>query len=241
MPKRQYVLALVCYLAIPPVLIAGATVFSLIDPEWARRSANYARDYRLLEMARTGAVLASGGLSVLLWISCCYLVLKSRQRSLRWLPFSAAGPLGFAVIAALEDRAPMPGDFHQHLMRKLKIYGRVPLEIVVFVAVWFLSYEFVVLERNLMIAFESLTTGTPAATIIAQQAASSGMWAAGEGMEQIYLMILIYLLRPIFFNLVYLLRGVLDTRRDMSTRSSQEPSPETSRSSSPRNSSSSST
>ena len=212
MPKRAYVLALVCYLAIPVVLIAGATVFSLIDPECARHGANYPRNYRLLDMARTGAVLGAGGLAVVLWTSCCYLVLGSRRRSLRWLPLAAAGPFGFAVIAALEDRAPAPGDFHQRFMRKLGIYWRVPLEIVVFVALWSLTYEVVVFKRNLTIAFESLTTGTPAATIIAQQAASSGMWAAGEGMEQIYLLILIYLVRPIFFNLVgYLLGGRLPT------------------------------
>jgi len=201
MPKRQYVLALACYLSIPVVLIGGAGVFRLIDPELARGHANYARDYHLLEMTRTGAVMAAGGLALVLWASCCYLVLKSRHRSLGWLPLAVAGPFGFVVIAALEDRAPAPGDLHQQFMRKLRIYGRLPLEVVMFVAVWFVTYEFVVLKRNLMIAFESLSTGTPTATIVAQQAASSGMWAAGEGMEQIYLVILIYLLRPILFNL----------------------------------------
>ena len=201
MPKRQYVLALACYLSIPVVLIGGAGVFRLIDPELARGHANYARDYQLLEMTRTGAVMAAGGLALVLWASCCYLVLKSRHRSLGWLPMAAAGPFGFVVIAALEDRAPAPGDLHQQFMRKLRIYGRLPLEVVMFVAVWFVTYEFVVLKRNLMIAFESLSTGTPTAVIVAQQAASSGMWAAGEGMEQIYLIILIYLLRPILFNL----------------------------------------
>ena len=59
----------------------------------------------------------------------------------------------------------------------------------------------VVLERDLLIIFESFTTGTPAATIIAQQTASSGMWAAGEGMEVLYLVPLFYLLRPILFDL----------------------------------------
>lgn len=42
-------------------------------------------------------------------------------------------------------------------------------------------------ELKTMIHVESLTTGTPISTIIAQQNASSGMWAAGEGMEQLYL------------------------------------------------------
>jgi hypothetical protein len=81
------------------------------------------------------------------------------------------------------------------------MYWRVPLEIALFVTVWFLAYECVVLKRELMISFESFSTGTPATTIIARQAASSGMWAFGEGLEETYLVTLIYLLWPIFFNL----------------------------------------
>ena len=201
MVKRQYVLALICYLAIPVVLIAGAAVFRLIDPDLARGRPDYARNYHLLEMARTGAVWAAAGLTLLLWTACCFLVLKSRRRSLGWLSLAAAGPLGFIVIAWLEDRAPRPGDLYEQLISRLKIYWRVPLEIAVFVAISLLTYEIIVFKRNLMIALESLMTGTPAASIIAQQTASSGMWAAGEGMEEIYLVTLIYLLRPVVFNL----------------------------------------
>ena len=51
MPKRRYVMALACYLLIPAVLIAGAGLFRLIDPEMVRGHANYARDYRLVELA----------------------------------------------------------------------------------------------------------------------------------------------------------------------------------------------
>jgi len=201
MPKFRYVVALVCYLAIPVVVVCGASLFALIDPEMARRHANYARDYHLLELTRIGVLWASGGLALVLWTMCCYLVLKSRQRSPRWLALAAAGPLGFSVIAALEDRSPAPGDRYQQLIRSLRTYWRVALEIAVFVSVWFLSYTFVVLERELMIRVESITTGTPVATIVAQQNASSGMWAAGEGMEQLYLVPLMYLLWPILFNL----------------------------------------
>lgn len=201
MPKRQYVLALACYLSIPVVLIGGAGVFRLIDPELARGHANYARDYQLLEMTRTGAVMAAGGLALVLWASCCYLVLKSRQRSLGWLPMAAAGPFGFVVIAALEDRALAPGDLYQQLIGKLRAYWRVPIEIALFVAVLVLTYNFVVLKRDLMIRYESFMTGTPVATIIDQQNTMSGMYAAAEGMEQLYLMTLVYLLWPIVFNL----------------------------------------
>jgi hypothetical protein len=201
MPKRQSVLALVCYLSIPVVVIAGARLFSLIDPEMARGHANYARDYQWLELTRRGVLMAAAGLALVLWIACCYLVLKSRHRSLRWLLLSAAGPFGFSVIAALEDRAPAPGDLYQRFIRNLKTHWRAPLEIAVFVSVWFLAYQFVVLKRELMIRYESLTTGTPVSTIVAQQSASSGMWAAGEGLETLYLVTLMYLLWPVFFNL----------------------------------------
>ena len=128
-------------------------------------------------------------------------MLKSRRRSLRWLSLAAAGPVGFSVIAALEDRAPVPGDLYQQVIRNLKTYWRVPLEIGVFVCVWFIAYELVVLERELMIHLESLTTGAPVSAIIAQQSASSGMWAGGEMMEQLYLVPLMYLLWPVLFNL----------------------------------------
>jgi len=51
----------------------------------------------------------------------------------------------------------------------------------------------VVLERKLVISYESFMTGTPS-SIIAQQSASSGMWAFGEGLQVIYPMVLIYLM-----------------------------------------------
>jgi hypothetical protein len=52
-----------------------------------------------------------------------------------------------------------------------------------------------------MISYQSFTTGVPTATIVAEQDASSGMYAFGEGLQEIYLVMLIYLLWPIFFNL----------------------------------------
>ena len=200
--RRRYGLAVITYLAIPAVVIAGARLFVLIDPEMARGRADYVAAYRRLALARDGVLIASGALAVLLWIACCCLVLRSRRRSLRWLVLAVAGPLGFSVLAGLRDRAPMPGDLYQRFIGKLKPYWRAILEIGTFVATWTLAYTAVVLKRTVMIHFESLATGTPASTIIAQQTASSGMWAAGEGMEAMYLVPLIYLLWPLVFNRV---------------------------------------
>lgn len=201
MPKLRYLLALICYLSIPVVVIVGVGVSVLIDPEMARGHADYARTFHLLNLVKLGIVWAAGGLALVLWVLCCYLVLKSRQRSLRWLPLAAAGPLGFSMIAALEDRSPTPSDRYQHVIRNLKTHSRVPLEIAVLVAVWLIAHACVVVERELMIHFESLASGTPVSAIVAQQTASSGMWAAGDGIQELYLVPLLYLLWPILFNI----------------------------------------
>jgi hypothetical protein len=202
MPKRQYILAVVCYLSIPAVVIASGVMFRLIDPELARGGADYVRNFRLLELARKGALITMAGLALALWVLTCYLVLKSRQRSLWWLLLAAAGPFGFIVILMLEDRAPASYDLYQQFIRQLKLYWRVPIEIAAFVTVWSLAFELMVLKRNLTIRYESFMSGTPAATIIDLQNQSSGMWAFSEGNEVIYLVVLIYLLWPVSFNVV---------------------------------------
>jgi hypothetical protein len=194
-------MALTCYLAIPVVVIGGVALSRLIDPEMALGSADYARNFRLLQQVATGALMATVGLAAVLWASTCYLVLKSRQRSLLWLSLAAAGPLGFVFIAMLSDRSPSPHGPYQEFIGDLKWCWRVPLEIVMFFLGWILAYQCVVLKRELAIGFESLSTGTPAETIVAQQTASSGMYAFGEGLEAAYLFTLIYLLWPILFDL----------------------------------------
>jgi hypothetical protein len=59
-----------------------------------------------------------------------------------------------------------------------------------------------VLKRDLMILYESATTGISTAQIIDRQNASSGMWAFSEGLEVLFLVVLFYLLWPICFNVV---------------------------------------
>src|SRR6185436_10796115 len=110
-----------------------------------------------------------------LWVLTCYLVLKSRERSLWWLALAAAGPLGFMIIAMLGDRSPAPEDLYQRFIRKLRLYWRAPLEIALFVSTWFLADQCVELKRELLIRYESYSTGTPVETIVERQSASSGM------------------------------------------------------------------
>jgi hypothetical protein len=200
--KPHYIIALACYLAIPAVMIAGLGLSRLIDPELARFSTDYARNFRLLEMAATGAVMATAGLALALWAASYYLVLKSRQRSVLWLALAEAGPFGFMFITMLADPSPAPEDLHQEFIRKLKLYWRIPMEIAVFVSAWIIAYQCVVLKGELLITFESSWTGTAVETIIDRQNASSGMYAFGEGLELIFLVTLLSLLWPIFFNLV---------------------------------------
>jgi hypothetical protein len=200
--KRHYIMALACYLAIPVVVIAGVRLSLLIDPEMARGSADYARNFRLLQLAATGVLMATAGAALILWVSTCYMVLKSRQRSALWLALAVAGPFGFMAIAMLADRSPTPANLYQRFIGKLRWYWRAPLEIALFVSAWLLAYQCVVFKRDLLINYESFTTGTPVETIVDRQNASSGMYAFGEGLEEIYLVTLLYLLWPIVFNLV---------------------------------------
>jgi hypothetical protein len=65
-----------------------------------------------------------------------------------------------------------------------------------------LAYQAMVLKRTLMIAYEAATTGVSTAQIINLQDASGGMWAFAEGNEVIFLVILLYLLRPVVFSIV---------------------------------------
>ena len=199
--KLRYLVAVACYVAIPVAVVAGVGVFVLIDPELARGHADYARVYRVLGLARLGVLAAAAALALALWVACCHLVLASRGRSGRWLALAAAGPFGFSVIATLGDRSPTPGDRYQRFIRGLGTPWRVALEVAVCVCVWGLTHSAVIIARDLMIQLESRRTGTPAAAIVSQQNASSGMWAAGEEMEALYLVPLAYLLWPVLFNL----------------------------------------
>jgi len=188
--KRLYSLALLCYLAIPVVVIASGTVASL------------ALNFKLLELAKAGVMLAGAGLALALWIACCYFVLKSRDRSPGWLAFAFAGPLGFSVIAALKDRAPGPNDAYQHVVGRLNVVLRVTLEVILFFSVWLLAYQAMLIKRELMIRLQAALTGRSVEDIVAEQSASSGMWAAAEGMEVLYLVPLLYLFWPLAFNVV---------------------------------------
>jgi len=207
--KKQTVVALILLLLIPVVLILGGMLFSLINPEIAAGHPNYARNYHLLNLLKIASLLASFAVVAILWLAACFLVIRSKQRSLWWLLLAALGPFGFAILALLNDKESTETDRHTQFVRSLNSFARVGYEVSRFVIIWLLAYEAMVLKRNLMILYESTATGTSTAQIIATQNASSGMWAFGEGMEVMFLVVLLYLLWPIVFNIV----GRVATRR----------------------------
>ena len=200
--KRETVVALVLLLLIPAVLMLGGFFFAIINPEIAAGHANYALNFHLLSRLRVAVFLGSGAVAAMLWLAVFFLVIRSKERSLWWVFLAALGPIGLAILAALNDRVPAQTDRHARFIQNLNKLQRIAYEVVRFVVIWGLAYQAMVVKRNLMILYESATTGASTAQIIATQNASSGMWAFGEGLEVMFLVVLFYLLWPIIFNIV---------------------------------------
>jgi hypothetical protein len=202
MMKKQMVVALVLLLLIPVVSMLGGLLFSMINPEIAAGHANYARNFHLLSFVKIMTMWGSGALVAMLWLLACFLVIRSKERSSLWLFFAALGPFGFAILAMLNDRAPTETDRHARFVRSLNRFARVGYEVCTFVVIWLLAYQAMVLKRNLMIMYQSATSGISTSQIIATQNASSGMWAFAEGIEVMFVVVLFYLLRPVVFTIV---------------------------------------
>jgi hypothetical protein len=200
--KRETVVALVLLLLIPAVLMLGGFLFALINPEIAAGHANYALNFHLLSRLRVAVFLGSGAVAAMLWLVVFFLVIRSKERSLWWMFLAALGPIGLAILATLNDRVPAQTDRHARFVQNLNKLQRVAYEACRFLVIWELAYQAMVLKRNLMILYESATTGASTAEIIATQTASSGMWAFGESLEVMFLVVLFYLLWPIIFNIV---------------------------------------
>ena len=200
--KKQSAVALVLFLLIPVVWLLGNKLFILIHPESAAGHPNYVHNYHLLSLLKHIALWGSEVSVVVLWLLVCLLVIRAKKRSLLWLFMAALGPFGFAVLAMLNDRAPAESDLHARFVQKLRRFLRVGYEFCTFAIIWVLAYEGMVLIRALIIRHQAAITGMSIAQIIDQQDASGGMWAFAEGMEMMYLVVLLYLLWPIIFNIV---------------------------------------
>ncbi len=198
--KKSYLLAVLCFLAIPFVFVGGGFAAVLINPEWAIHTAHYARNFHLLSALKLTLLWGGFGLSGLLWLLMCYLLIRSKERSRAWLLVAPLGPLGLAALAGLRDLAPAEGDAWQHMFHRMGHAARWTWGFAFFFGASTVGYAAMVLLRNLLILAESVSTGASVAQIVAQQNASSGMYAFTEGNEVICIVSVLYLFWPLAFN-----------------------------------------
>ena len=138
--------------------------------------------------------------NTVLWFLTCFFLVKSKNQSYWWLPLALLGPFGFIVLSVLNDNAGEQWNLHRTFVHGLNKYLRVAYELSVFFVVWVLAFQIMVFKRNIMIMYQAARTGLSAAQIVDQQNLSSGMWAFSEGLEVLYLVVLLYLLWPFCFN-----------------------------------------
>lgn len=202
MAKKPYLLAVGLLLLIPLVAMLGSGLSFAINPEIAAHYANYERNFRLLSLVKSLILLATLLVIMGLWFSSGFLILKAKGRSYRWLPLAVLGPLGFIPLRMLGDSTPSDEDAHRRFVRGLNIFLRVGYELAVIVGLYLLAFEIVELHHYLIVLFQAMTTGASVAQIIQIQNASSGMWAFGEEIENLFLFVLLYLLWPMCFNMI---------------------------------------
>ena len=200
--NRKYLWAVVVFLAIPVILMAGGAIFAAIDPERLAGHVHYARNFQLLQMAKGAAMLAMFGAVVVVWFVACALLIRSKSRTWRWLALALLGPIGFAILASLRDLSPQPSDLYESFIRRLNRWLRALYEAVIFVAAWNVAWEMMLAKREATISLQAAMTGVSRDQILAEQNASSGMWAFSELNEVMYFFVLLYLLRPICVNVV---------------------------------------
>jgi len=202
MIKKQWVVALVLLLLIPLVWTLGLMLFVQVNPEIAAGHPNYVHTYQLLGLLKRMCLWGSEVAVIVLWLLVCLLVIRSKKRSYLWLFLAVLGPFGFAVLAMLNDRAPGETDRYARFVRGLNGFVRVGYELCTFVVIWVLANEGMVLKRTVTIRHEAASTGVSIAQIMDSRNASGGMWAFAEGNEVMYLVVLLYLLWPIVFNVM---------------------------------------
>jgi hypothetical protein len=200
--KKNYVIALAVFLAIPVVGLLGPLLTTVIDPEIAAHYPHYERNFRLLSMARHLIMLATLLTIIGLWILTCFFILKSKGRSYGWLLLAALGPFGFIALCLLKDSAPEQQDPEQRFVGRLNIFVRILYELLVIAVSFALASLIIDCLRELIIRYQAAKQGVSVAEIIQIQNASGGMWAFSEGLEFLFVFILLYLLWPICFYMI---------------------------------------
>src|SRR5215471_1419157 len=200
--KKEYFVALALLLAIPVVMLLGGALFSSINPEIAAHTSNYVLYWHLLNGLKIGIFWGMAAVALVLWLLVCLQVIRAKNRSGEWLILAMLGPVGLAILAMLKDRAATETDPYSRFLGKLNWFLRAGYELVTFWFFWELAYQIMLLKSNLMIRVEAARTGMTVAQVIDLHNASGGMWAFSEGLEVMFFVVLLYLLRPVVFNLV---------------------------------------
>jgi hypothetical protein len=200
--NRQHLRAVVVFLMIPVIWLAGGALLAAIDPEKLAGHTHYVRNYRLLELVKSAILLGMFAAVVLVWLVTCLLVLRSRRQPYRWLPAAILGPIGLAFLASLRALGPEPADLYERFNRALNRYARVAYEIAFFMLVWTLSWYLMSLQHAALIDWKSAMTGLSRAQVLDQLNDQSAMWAFSELNDVMYFFTLLYLLRPICVNIV---------------------------------------
>src|SRR3954462_610745 len=111
--KKQLLLALLLLLLIPVVAVGGGMLSNLINPEATAGHPNYSHNFWLLMSLKKLVFFGSLWLVVALYLLGCFLVIRSKKQSSLWLLLAALGPLGFAILSVLDDRAPPATDAYE--------------------------------------------------------------------------------------------------------------------------------
>lgn len=199
---RDHWRALLCWLAIPPWMAVMILLAVSIDPEWARRTSDYATGYRLIAAARDGAMVIMLGGAALLGVMACAYVLRARQRGRGWLLAVVLGPIGLFLLALLRDRASHPVDAWQRCLRRLGRARRMGVECGFAMGPWLGAWGAVALWRDGGFRIEAWRSGVTIAAVAERHAASGGMQAFADMLLVLYLVPLAALAWPLVFNLL---------------------------------------
>lgn len=200
--KKQYIVALGLLLAIPVVMMMGGALFSVINPEIAAHTSNYVFYWHLLNGLKIGIFWGMLAVVFVLWLLVCFQVIRAKNRSGEWLLLALLGPVGLAILATLRDRDAVHTDPYSRFVDKLNWFLRAGYEVATFWVFWELAYRIMLLKSNVMMRVEAARSGMTLAQVIDLHNASGGMWAFSEGLEIMFFVVLLYLLRPVVFNLV---------------------------------------
>ena len=202
MGKKLPLVALVLYLVIPAITMAGGALSNLINPEIAAGHANYSQNFHVLQMLKVGVLFASFALAGCVWLFIFFLLARAKGRIWHWMILALFGPFGLIVLASLDDCVPTESDRYARFLRGMHWLVRALWETATLIAAWELSWQAMAVLRTLIVHAQAVAQHLTVAQIIDQQNASSGMWAFGEFLEVLYFIPLFYLVRPFLVAIV---------------------------------------